>query len=73
MRSRSGRGGHGLSGGLEAIPTDVTAEVASESVPETVQRHGRIDLLFNNAGIGAPLSTSMRSNSTTGTRWWLSI
>jgi NAD(P)-dependent dehydrogenase (short-subunit alcohol dehydrogenase family) len=46
--------GHGLSGGLEAIPTDVTDEAGVRRLfEETVQRHGRVDLLFNNAGIGA--------------------
>jgi NAD(P)-dependent dehydrogenase (short-subunit alcohol dehydrogenase family) len=45
---------HGLRGGLEAIPTDVTDEASVRSLfDETVQRHGRVDLLFNNAGIGA--------------------
>jgi NAD(P)-dependent dehydrogenase (short-subunit alcohol dehydrogenase family) len=47
-------GGDGLSGGLEAIPTDVTDEAGVRKLfEETVQRHGRVDLLFNNAGIGA--------------------
>ena len=46
--------GHGLGGGLEAIPTDVTDEAAVRRLfEETVRRHGRVDLLFNNAGIGA--------------------
>ena len=46
--------GHGLGRGLEAIPTDVTAEGSVRNLfRATVQRHGRIDLLFNNAGIGA--------------------
>jgi len=40
---------------LDAVPTDVTDE---ESVRElfrtTVDRHGRLDLLFNNAGTGGP-------------------
>jgi NAD(P)-dependent dehydrogenase (short-subunit alcohol dehydrogenase family) len=46
--------GHGLSGGLDAIPTDVTDEDSVRNLfQETVQRHGRVDLLFNNAGLGA--------------------
>jgi NAD(P)-dependent dehydrogenase (short-subunit alcohol dehydrogenase family) len=46
--------GHGLGGGLEAIPTDVTEEASVRSLfDETVRRHGRVDLLFNNAGVGA--------------------
>jgi NAD(P)-dependent dehydrogenase (short-subunit alcohol dehydrogenase family) len=46
--------GQGLGGVLEAIPTDVTEEGSVRSLfHETVQRHGRLDLLFNNAGIGA--------------------
>lgn len=45
----------GLTGGLEAIRTDVTDEDSVRSLFEsTVQRHGRVDLLFNNAGTGAP-------------------
>src|SRR5271165_5599243 len=48
-------GGSGLTGVLDAIPTDVTDEASVRSLFETtVQRYGRVDLLFNNAGIGAP-------------------
>ena len=48
-------GGSGLIGALDAIPTDVTDEASVRSLFETtVQRYGRVDLLFNNAGIGAP-------------------
>ena len=48
-------GGSELSGVLHAIPTDVTDEASVRSLFETtVQRYGRVDLLFNNAGIGAP-------------------
>ena len=47
--------GDGLAGALDAIPTDVTAEASVRSLfRETVQRHGRVDLLFNNAGISMP-------------------
>jgi NAD(P)-dependent dehydrogenase (short-subunit alcohol dehydrogenase family) len=47
--------GSRLSGALDAIPTDVTDEASVRNLFETVvQRHGRVDLLFNNAGTGAP-------------------
>jgi NAD(P)-dependent dehydrogenase (short-subunit alcohol dehydrogenase family) len=48
--------GSELTGVLDAIPTDVTDEASVRSLFETtVQRYGRVDLLFNNAGTGAPL------------------
>ncbi len=48
-------GGSGLTGVLDAIPTDVTDEASVRSLFETtVQRYGRVDLLFNNAGTGTP-------------------
>ena len=48
--------GSGLTGKLEAIPTDVTSEGSVRNLFETtVRRYGRVDLLFNNAGMGAPL------------------
>jgi NAD(P)-dependent dehydrogenase (short-subunit alcohol dehydrogenase family) len=48
-------GGAGLAGALDAIPTDVTDEASVRRLFETtLQRYGRVDLLFNNAGIGAP-------------------
>ena len=44
-----------LTGKLDAIPTDVTDETSVRNLFKTaVQRYGRVDLLFNNAGIGAP-------------------
>jgi NAD(P)-dependent dehydrogenase (short-subunit alcohol dehydrogenase family) len=47
--------GSGLTGVLDAIPTDVTDEASVRSLFETtVQRSGHVALLFNNAGIGAP-------------------
>jgi NAD(P)-dependent dehydrogenase (short-subunit alcohol dehydrogenase family) len=47
--------GSDLTGKLEAIPTDVTDEVSVRELFRTVvDAHGRVDLLFNNAGIGAP-------------------
>ncbi len=47
--------GAGLPGVFDTIPTDVTDEASVRALfAETVQRHGRVDLLFNNAGIGAP-------------------
>jgi NAD(P)-dependent dehydrogenase (short-subunit alcohol dehydrogenase family) len=48
-------GGAGLSGALDPIPTDVTVEDGVRNLfQRTVQRYGRVDLLFNNAGMGAP-------------------
>ncbi|RKS73765.1 NADP-dependent 3-hydroxy acid dehydrogenase YdfG [Motilibacter peucedani] len=47
--------GHGLAGSLEAVAADVTEEGSVRALfDETVRRHGRLDLLFNNAGTGAP-------------------
>ena len=47
--------GSGLAGTLEAIPTDVTDESSVRDLFDSVAtKHGRVDLLFNNAGIGAP-------------------
>jgi NAD(P)-dependent dehydrogenase (short-subunit alcohol dehydrogenase family) len=41
--------------GLEVVPADVTDEASVRSLfDRTVARHGRVDLLFNNAGISAP-------------------
>lgn len=49
------KSGATLSGALDAIPTDVTNEASVKNLFETtVQRYGRVDLLFNNAGTGAP-------------------
>jgi NAD(P)-dependent dehydrogenase (short-subunit alcohol dehydrogenase family) len=40
---------------LDSVPTDVTDEASVRNLFEvTVARHGRIDLLFNNAGMGGP-------------------
>ncbi|HEY3923687.1 MAG TPA: SDR family oxidoreductase [Acidothermaceae bacterium] len=47
--------GSGLTGTLEAIPTDVTDEASVRRLFDAVvETHGRVDLLFNNAGISAP-------------------
>jgi NAD(P)-dependent dehydrogenase (short-subunit alcohol dehydrogenase family) len=47
--------GADLQGTLEAIPTDVTDEASVHDLFNAVTaKHGRLDLLFNNAGIGAP-------------------
>lgn len=41
--------------GLDPIVADVTDEESVRRLFElTVERHGRVDLLFNNAGVGAP-------------------
>ena len=38
-----------------AVPTDVTSEASvAELFSKTVERFGRVDVLFNNAGMGAP-------------------
>ena len=40
---------------VEAVPADVTDEASVRHLFEhTVARHGRVDLLFNNAGVSAP-------------------
>jgi NAD(P)-dependent dehydrogenase (short-subunit alcohol dehydrogenase family) len=40
---------------LHPVPTDVTDENSVRSLFDTTTRqHGRVDLLFNNAGMGAP-------------------
>ena len=41
--------------GLDPITADVTAEESVRALfAETVARHGRVDLLFNNAGMSSP-------------------
>ena len=45
------RQGSGLAGGLEPVVTDVTDEDSVRALFDaTAARHGRVDLLFNNAG-----------------------
>jgi NAD(P)-dependent dehydrogenase (short-subunit alcohol dehydrogenase family) len=47
--------GSALPGSLEAIPTDVTDEASVRQLfNAVVNTHGRVDLLFNNAGTAAP-------------------
>jgi NAD(P)-dependent dehydrogenase (short-subunit alcohol dehydrogenase family) len=44
-----------LPGVLDPAPTDVTGEASVRALfDRAVERHGRVDLLFNNAGTGAP-------------------
>jgi NAD(P)-dependent dehydrogenase (short-subunit alcohol dehydrogenase family) len=47
--------GAALPGVLDAVPADVTSEEDVRALFATVvARHGRVDLVFNNAGAGAP-------------------
>jgi NAD(P)-dependent dehydrogenase (short-subunit alcohol dehydrogenase family) len=47
--------GADLSGSLDPVPTDVTDEASVRALFDTaVDRYGRVDLLFNNAGINGP-------------------
>jgi NAD(P)-dependent dehydrogenase (short-subunit alcohol dehydrogenase family) len=47
--------GDALAGVLDRLPADVTDEAQVRGLFDTVvDRHGRLDLLFNNAGTGAP-------------------
>ena len=51
---RSPAGGR-AAGVLDPAPADVSDEVSVRTLfDRTVQRYGRVDLLFNNAGTGAP-------------------
>ena len=44
-----------LAGALDPVPTDVTDEASVRALfDRTVERHRRVDLLFNNAGAGPP-------------------
>ena len=56
---------------LDPIPADVTDEASVRALfATTVDRYGRVDLLFNNAGAGRRRrSTSTRRTSRPGTRW----
>ena len=54
LESAAGQGGE-LSGVLDPVPADVTDEASVRALfARTVERHGRVDLLFNNAGTGSP-------------------
>ncbi|HEY9378820.1 MAG TPA: SDR family oxidoreductase [Jiangellaceae bacterium] len=54
LKSVAERGAE-LPGTLDPMPTDVTDEASVRALFDaTVERHGRVDLLFNNAGTGAP-------------------
>jgi NAD(P)-dependent dehydrogenase (short-subunit alcohol dehydrogenase family) len=47
--------GAGLAGALDPVPADVTDEASVWALFDAcVERHRRLDLLFNNAGTGAP-------------------
>ncbi|HEY7606467.1 MAG TPA: SDR family oxidoreductase [Actinomycetes bacterium] len=54
LEAVAGRGA-GLAGALDPVPADVTEEASVRALfGAAVERHGRVDLLFNNAGTGAP-------------------
>jgi NAD(P)-dependent dehydrogenase (short-subunit alcohol dehydrogenase family) len=54
LRSVAERGA-GLPGEFRGVPTDVTDEASVRSLfDQAVEAYGRVDLLFNNAGAGAP-------------------
>ena len=56
---------HGL-----AVPTDVTDPASVAALfTATLQRYGRVDLLFNNAGVGLT-ARSPRSPTRTGSGSW---
>src|SRR3954454_22407662 len=42
-----------------AVPTDMTSPASAQALfARTVQQYGRVDLLFNNAGMGAPAAVA---------------
>ena len=52
---------------LVPIAADVTDEASVRALfTEAVERHGRVDLLFNNAGMGSPPRDLMRSRWRSG-------
>ena len=56
--------------GDDAYPIDVTDEAQVKArVRRVVARHGRLDVLFNNAGIAIRKPTSRARRSRTGTAW----
>lgn len=56
--AETARQGAGLPGALEVAPADVTDAAAVQRLFDgVVQRHGRVDLLFNNAGMFGPRQT----------------
>ena len=55
---------------LDPVPSDVTDEESVRALFATaLERHGRLDLLFNNAGIGAAAARLERSRSSSGVPW----
>ena len=60
-------------GAFDPIVADVTDETSVRELFDTaVAHHGRVDLLFNNAGVGAPRGRSTSSRSPNGSRSWTS-
>jgi NADP-dependent 3-hydroxy acid dehydrogenase YdfG len=53
-----------------AVPTDVSnAESVQSLFAATVERYGRVDLLFNNAGVGNPPGRSRTGRPRSGRAW----
>lgn len=56
-----------------AVPTDVSDPQAVRSLfDQVVERFGRVDLLFNNAGVGAPAVPWKTCRWSSGRTWWTS-
>ena len=56
---------------LDPVPADVTDEASVRALfDRAVGRHGRVDLLFNNAGTGVRPATWTPCPWPSGTPWW---